>query len=58
MQLFNLSQDRAETENLIEQNPEKAQELLEILEKEVAAGRCSPGKPIPNDRKVVFLPKR
>ncbi|MDA7858952.1 arylsulfatase [bacterium] len=57
MQLFNLNSDRAETENLIEKNPGKAQELLEILEKEVAAGRCSPGKSIPNDREVVFLPK-
>ena len=57
MQLFNLKQDRAETENLIEKNPAKAQELLRILEEEIAAGRCSPGKPVPNDRKVVFMPK-
>ena len=57
MQLFNLDQDRAETNNLIEKNPAKVQELLGILEKEIAAGRCTPGKQIPNDRKVVFMPK-
>lgn len=57
MQLFNLNQDRAETNNLISKNPAKAEELLKILEKEVAAGRCSPGEPVKNDREVVFMPK-
>jgi arylsulfatase A len=55
MQLFNLNQDRAETNNLILKNPAKAEELLKILEKEVTAGRCSPGKPVKNDREVVFI---
>jgi hypothetical protein len=31
-------------------------ELLDLLEKEVSSGRCTPGESVPNDRKVSFLP--
>ena len=39
LQLFNLAEDLAETKNLIEQQPEKAKEMEEILNKARAAGR-------------------
>lgn len=57
LQLFNLKSDRAEKENLIEKNPGQANELLALLQKEVRQGRCTPGKVVPNDREVTFLPK-
>jgi arylsulfatase A len=57
MQLFNLAEDKAEQKNLVETHPERAQELLKILQSEVDNGRCTPGSKIPNDRKVTFLPK-
>ncbi len=57
MQLFNLAEDKAEQKNLVETHPERAQELLKILQSEVDNGRCTPGSKIPNDREVTFLPK-
>ncbi len=58
MQLFNLKNDKGEQNNLLEKNPEKVKELLSLLEKEVANGRCTPGAKVPNDREVTFLPKK
>lgn len=57
VQLFHLGKDRGEQTNLLEENPEKVVELVELLAKEVKAGRCTPGKSVPNDREVTFLPK-
>jgi arylsulfatase A len=57
MQLFNLKSDKAERKNLVDTHPEKVAELLTLLDEEVAKGRCTPGKPVPNDRDVTFLPK-
>ena len=57
LQLFNLKDDRGEQNNLVAENPEKVQSLLQILDKEVSAGRCTPGSEVPNDRDVTFLPK-
>lgn len=51
-QLFNLKSDRSEKTNLLEKHPEKAEQLLELLKKQVNAGRCTPGKSVSNDRKV------
>lgn len=56
MQLFNLKKDRGETRNLVTKLESKANELLGLLNKEVKNGRCSPGKPVSNDRTVTFLP--
>jgi arylsulfatase A len=57
MQLFNLTEDRGEQKNLLEQKPAKVNALLKLLDNEVAQGRCTPGKAVPNDRNVTFLPK-
>ncbi len=57
MQLFNLANDKAEQKNLIDAHPERVQELLKILKREVDNGRCTPGAKIPNDREITFLPK-
>lgn len=56
MQLFNLSEDPAEKENLVDQHPEKVKLLLRLLATQVEEGRCTPGKPVSNDRKIQFLP--
>ena len=55
-QLFHLGKDRGEQTNLLAKNPEKVAALVELLAKEVKDGRCTPGKPVPNDRDVTFLP--
>lgn len=57
IQLYNLKADKAEQNNLFKQRKDKVKELLDLLEKEVSSGRCTPGKPVSNDRKVTFLPK-
>ena len=56
MQLFDLSQDKAEQNNLFTKKPKKVKELLDLLEKEVSNGRCTPGKAVPNDREISYLP--
>ncbi len=56
MQLFNLADDPAEEKNLIAEHPEKATELLALLEEQVTNGRCTPGKKLSNDREVAWLP--
>ncbi|WP_233198879.1 MULTISPECIES: sulfatase family protein [Pirellulaceae] len=55
MQLFNLASDPAEQENLVEANPQKVQQLIQLLETQVENGRCTPGKKVANDRKISFL---
>lgn len=55
MQLFNLSSDPGEQENLVESQPEKVKQLLELLESQVEQGRCTPGEKVPNDREVKYL---
>lgn len=56
MQLFNLSEDRAETKNLQSEQPAKVRELLLLLDEQVRQGRCTPGETVANDREVKFLP--
>ena len=56
MQLFNLKSDRGEQKNLVQENPDKVNELLQQLAGEVKQGRCTPGNPVSNDREVSFLP--
>ena len=57
MQLFNLKSDRGEQKNLLDEHPDKVQELLQQLAHEVEQGRCTPGGKVPNDREVSFLPE-
>lgn len=57
MQLFNLKTDRGERKNLVTKNPEQVESLLKLLKQEVTNGRCTPGKPVSNDRKVEYLPR-
>ena len=49
--------DKAEQNNLFTKKPKKVKELLELLEKEVSNGRCTPGKAVPNDREISYLPQ-
>jgi arylsulfatase A len=56
MQLFHLDDDPAEQKNLVAEKPEKVNELLRLLDKEVKNGRCTPGEAVENDRDVEFLP--
>ena len=57
LQLFNLSEDAAETTNLADQHPERVKQLLQLLAKQVENGRCTPGDVIANDRDIEFLPQ-
>ena len=56
MQLFNLNADRGEQKNVADSNPGKVTELLELLQKQVENGRCTPGESVSNDRDVRYLP--
>ena len=56
LQLFNLNLDRAESNNLILDHPEKVESLLKKLNEEVINGRSTPGNAAKNDRQVTFLP--
>jgi len=49
MQLYNLKDDIAETNNLIAEYPAKARELKAALKKIILDGRSTPGKPQKND---------
>ncbi len=55
MQLFNLDSDPAEEENLLEKHPEQVEFLMNLLEKQVADGRCTAGNPVSNDGEVTIL---
>ena len=56
LQLFNLTTDRGERTNLIDDHPEEVSRLLRLLDKEVSQGRSTDGKKLSNDREVEFLP--
>ncbi len=57
LQLFNLSKDVSETENVAEFHPEKVTALLQLLDDWVQNGRSTPGRQLANDREVTYLPK-
>ena len=57
LQLYNLKNDPGERKNLAETNPELVETLLNLIVKEVSAGRSTPGNRVPNDREIKFLPK-
>jgi hypothetical protein len=52
VQLYDLSRDIGERENVEAKNPEVVHRLTGLLEKYVADGRSTPGKPQPNTGKV------
>jgi len=56
IQLFNLKTDPGERDNLVQKNPQKLLELLALLDSQIKAGRCTPGKPVSNDREIKYLP--
>jgi arylsulfatase A len=56
LQLYDLKDDPAETTNVAADHPAEVSRLLQVLQSQVAAGRCTPGEPLANDRDVTFLP--
>ncbi|WP_246114601.1 sulfatase family protein [Rubripirellula tenax] len=54
IQLFNLDDDKAEQTNLVDENPDKVEELLALLKQQVDNGRCTPGTELDNDRVVTI----
>lgn len=54
VQLFDLSRDPGERENLTEEHPEVVTRLRALLEKYIAEGRSTPGLGQHNDRKVLI----
>ncbi len=56
LQLYDLDADRGERNNLVDDHPAKVSELLRLLDRQVQAGRCTPGDDVANDREVKFLP--
>ena len=57
MQLYDLSADPAETNNVQVENPAVVKQLTALMEKYVTDGRSTPGKPQTNDVNVKFLPQ-
>ncbi len=49
IELYNLSQDRPETKNVVAAYPEKVAQLKKQIMKIVAQGRTTPGAVQPND---------
>jgi len=52
LQLFDLSKDIAETNNVYDKYPSKVEELIQLLQSYVTKGRSTPGKHQKNDREV------
>jgi arylsulfatase A len=57
LQLYNLKEDKGERNNLQAKAVKQTNTLLLLLNQQVQDGRSTPGNPVPNDRKVSFLPK-
>ena len=53
VQLFDLASDPGETTNLAAKRPEKVAELVELLRKQIADGRSTPGPRLRNDRQNI-----
>ena len=58
MQLYNLAEDLAETNNLAAAMPEKVAEMQALLERVITAGRSTPGAPQKNDVEVRRYPSK
>ena len=57
VQLYDLSTDLGEQNNLADDQPEKVVEMQALLEKLIVAGRSTPGEKQANDVRVVRYPK-
>ena len=57
MQLFDLESDPGERSNRVDEEPDRVSGLLDLLDRVVSRGRSTPGTPLPNDRKITFLPE-
>ena len=56
-QLYDMEKDQKEQNNLVDEFPEKAKEMLALIEGAVAAGRTTPGPKLENDAEVVLWKK-
>jgi arylsulfatase A-like enzyme len=54
MQLYDLSQDVSEKQNVLEKHPDVVKHLTDLMTKYVNDGRSTPGLPQKNDRLVIF----
>jgi len=57
IQLFDLSTDPRESENLQSKHPETVNRLIQLLKTQVEKGRSTEGPQLSNDRQIEFLPK-
>jgi arylsulfatase A-like enzyme len=57
-QLYQMADDRGESNNLVEQEAAVAADLAKLLETAVASGRTTPGPRLGNDAKVVIWKNR
>ncbi|RLD30440.1 MAG: arylsulfatase, partial [Bacteroidetes bacterium] len=57
VQLYNLEEDIAEENNLVESNPELVEELTTLMKKYIDDGRSTPGVPQQNEGETPFLPE-
>lgn len=55
VQLFDLSKDPHEDNNLASSNPERVDRMVATLAHQVATGRSRTGQPLPNDRQVQIV---
>jgi|GEM_PF-3301664 len=55
VQLYNLSDDPAESNNLAAELPDRVQQLVALLQKQVENGRSTPGTKLENDKPVTIV---
>jgi len=53
VQLFNLDDDPTEERNLAAREPERVAAMIDLLRRQIANGRCTPGPMLKNDRRNV-----
>jgi hypothetical protein len=55
IQLYDLSIDIVEQNNVMDENPEVVKRLNDLMAKYIKDGRSTPGPPQPNDRSITWL---